>query len=325
MRIPRSLSDMFSRKHLDDDFRESYRKVLFGQYKSLNNPVDNPAARAEAESVVRLMEEKPEGESDKKLEWEDLYRLELAIIKLEPGNLLRRRAWILRNEYKEMASADEFKDYMASAPPVAGDNQDEELLRADLVRLQEELNWRYIVIWMLEAYRSEILKKLVRGTLVVILLAIGFMYWSSSVALVASWTDVNLPFLTAVVVPGIVGGLLSTLRRIQDLRFGNNADSDLSQLEQGNTGIYLSPFLGGIFAFILFLLFAAGFAAGDLFPKVEMDSLLVSGLEKMELKEVAKLIVWSFLAGFAEKLVPDRLERLAKSSDGKPAQTPTGT
>jgi hypothetical protein len=309
MNIPRSVRNMFCRDDLDDNFLESYKKVLFGQYRSLTNPVNNPAAKEEAESVLKMSEEE--------LDWDDLYRLDLAIIKLEPDNMLRRRAWILRNEYKEMASADELKDYIASVPPPADAGADAELLRADLVRLQEELNWRYIVTWMLEAYRSQILKRLVRRTLIVILLSIAFMYWGSSVAFVSSWTNVNLPFLAAIIVPGIVGGLISTVKRIQDIRFGNNADNDLSQLEQGNTGIYLSPFLGGIFAFILFFLFAGNLAAGDLFPKINMDNLLVSGLEKMELKEAAKLIVWCFLAGFAEKLVPDRLEQLTKSSNSK--------
>lgn len=307
MNILSAFRNLCSGDSLDRDFLESYRKVLFGQYQSLTNPVANPAAKAEADKVVGM----PVSE----IEWDDLYRLELAIIKLEPAIALRRRAWILRNEYKEMASPEEFKDYLASKPPPAEGDNDAEALRADLVRLQEELNWRYIVVWMLETFRGLLLQRLVRWTTGVVVVALGLMCWGESVAFAGSWTNTNLPMLAAIVVSGIMGGLVSTIRRVQGARFASNADLDLTGLEQGNTSLYLSPFLGGVFALVLFFLFAGGFVTGDLFPKVNLDGLLVSGIEKLELKEVAKLIVWSFMAGFAEKFVPDRLERLTQAAN----------
>ena len=289
---------------LDAQFLESYRKVLFGQYRALGRAAENSAAKAEADSITKM--------DPKDISWDDLYRLELAMIRLEPAAELRRRAWVLRNEYKELASPQEYKDYLASDPPKADATTDPEELRADLVRLQEELNWRYIVVWALEAYRSRILQRLVRFTLGVVVVSVCISYVATIVAFVGSWTDLNLPMLVAVIVPGIVGGLISTVRRTQGVRFGSNADMDLSQLEQGNTGIYLSPFLGGIFAFIVFFLFAGDFLKGDLFPKVDMNSLLVSQLEHLDYKEIAKVIIWSFIAGFAERLVPDRLDQLAQ-------------
>lgn len=304
--IGRKLSEWWSADGLDDTFFESYRKVLFGQYQSMGPSEDDPAARKEAEAIVNM--------DPDEIDWDDLYRLELAILKLEPELSLRRRAWILRNEYREMASAKEYNDYLASNPPDVRDS-DITLLRADLVQLQKELNWRYIVVWVLEAYRSLLLGRLVGWTLGIVLIALCLSFWGTSVAYVASWTGLNLPFLEATLLPGVVGGLMSTVRRIQSAHFGSNADLDLSQLEQGNSSVYLSPFLGGIFALVLFFLFASGYMIGDLFPKVTLDHLTVDGLESLEMKEVAKLVVWSFLAGFAEKLVPDRLERLTQAAN----------
>jgi len=153
-----------------------------------------------------------------------------------------------------------------------------------------------------------------RWTILIVLLSVVLTYWSSAVALAASWTNFSLPFLMSIVVPGIVGGLISTVQRIQVAHFDKNADLDLAQLERGNSGIYLSPFLGGVFALVLFFLFAGGFVMGDLFPKVTVDSLLVSGIESLEYKDMAKIVIWSFLAGFAEKLVPDRLQQIAQKN-----------
>lgn len=303
--ISQITTSLFSSRCLDDDFLESYRKLLFGQYQSTSGMIDDHAAKAEADEIVGMIPEK--------VTWNDLYRLELAMIRLAPDPMLRRKAWILRNEYKEMANPDEYKDYLASKYPDA-DSGDPVMLRADLVRLQEELNWRYVVVWMLESYRSNLLQSLMRWTILIVLLSVVLTYWSSAVALVASWTNFNLPFLMSIVVPGIVGGLISTVQRIQVAHFDKNADLDLAQLERGNSGIYLSPFLGGVFALVLFFLFAGGFVMGDLFPKVTVDSLLVSGIESLEYKDMAKIVIWSFLAGFAEKLVPDRLQQIAQKN-----------
>jgi len=291
---------------LDREFQDSYRNILFGQYRSLNNPVDDPKAKAEAESVINK-----EGEK-KEITWEDLYRLELAIIKLEPVDLLRRRTWILRQEYKEVASAEEIKDYYASNPPDPEKHEDAPLLRADCIRLQEELSWRYIVVWVLEEFRSKLTRRVLLWTGVFLLFALAF----ASPAIIAQigglWLSVNLPFLVLIVVPGVIGGLVSTLRRIQTVRLDGNADLALTQLDQGNAGVILSPFLGGVFAFLLFCLFAGSFLTGSLLPKVGLENLWGAGSQELDFAEIAKLVIWSFIAGFSERFVPDRLEKLGQ-------------
>src|SRR5690349_4234354 len=123
MSIKGRLRDLWTGKYLEAKFRNSYRSVLFGQYRG----IDAAEAKKEADEIVAKKEENTN--------WEDLYRLELAIIKLEPEAALRRRAWILRNEYEEVASPQEREDYRASHPPTASDG-DLTALRADLIRLQ---------------------------------------------------------------------------------------------------------------------------------------------------------------------------------------------
>ena len=79
----------------------------------------------------------------------------------------------------------------------------------------------------------------------------------------------------------------------------------------------LLPMIVGIFVLlILFLLFAGGLLEGTLFPKVNMDILKChANVAPLDGANLAKLFVWSFIAGFAEKLVPDRLQRIAAGAE----------
>jgi hypothetical protein len=68
--------------------------------------------------------------------------------------------------------------------------------------------------------------------------------------------------------------------------------------------------IGMVGALILYLTLRGHLLKGDMFPNFDMA-------EPFKTKDLAKLLVWSFLGGFSEKLVPETLERTeggAKSS-----------
>mgnify|MGYP001627905873 CR=1 FL=1 len=70
---------------------------------------------------------------------------------------------------------------------------------------------------------------------------------------------------------------------------------------------------GAIFGCILVLMFLGGFIAGDLFPALTQSGLgfrdIFFGMTHVS--NVAKLIVWAFVAGFSERLIPNLLNKLA--------------
>jgi hypothetical protein len=302
------------KKDLDKEFVNKYFTLLVGQYKTMNPTrfADNPEALAEAKKIADIYEN-----DITQITWEKIYRFELAILKLEPYESLCRKAWILREEYDEIATADEKKQYAASNPPKAdpADKDNESKLRADLVKIQEELNWAYTVLWVQEDYRSSSTKIIAIVALIVMLL-FGLMAEYE-----VKWDLVSAFLLPNVFMAGMLGGCVSTLRRIQAAKFASSSDLDLVELERGKWSIYCSPLLGGIFAAILCALFAGGLLEGTLFPKFKHDGELLFGCFSLECVEGAKLMVWSFIAGFAEELVPDRLDKLARSGkadkDGK--------
>ncbi|MBY5693628.1 hypothetical protein HFO41_33260 [Rhizobium leguminosarum] len=82
--------------------------------------------------------------------------------------------------------------------------------------------------------------------------------------------------------------------------------------------------IGGIAAFLIYLLIAGGLLAGDLFPSAVYSNDLLnpdasSRILAIPSVDLAKLLVWSVIAGFSERLLPDQLGRLENSiRDGGP-------
>lgn len=301
-----------STDYIDSDFLQSYRTLLAARYADIPRDSMDEKTRKEIEEVL--------SRDSIALAWEDLYGLELTFLKVEPEAMVRRRSWSLRSEYAEIASASEQKDYLASKPP--GDDSPIDSLRSDLICLQEEINWRYTVTWVLEEYRKQLVHRLLRGALAAILTVIGLTFWSTPLATLSTLTGINVVGIGIIVLSGMSGGLISTVRRIQAAKFGNNADIDLTQMSQGKTSIYVSPVLGAAFALVLFFLFAGSFLKGSMFPDVSFEMFSVKGLDQYRIAlsngSIARLVIWSFIAGFAESFVPDSLQRIVQSSqEGK--------
>lgn len=81
-----------------------------------------------------------------------------------------------------------------------------------------------------------------------------------------------------------------------------------------------------VFAFVLYMTFIAGLISGDMFPKF-VNTTVQSGGKFVNMKEfstivdpesykdVAKILVWSFIAGYSERFVPNLISQLIKGSE----------
>jgi hypothetical protein len=133
-----------------------------------------------------------------------------------------------------------------------------------------------------------------------------------------------VPYETLIFVAGTVGGVVNSFRRIQGLTRAKVQQPSAMTARLVTIQIYVSPFVGGIFAFVLYLIFMSGFVQGSLFP------VFASGQESYKTfrdfaalsvpatnADVAKAIVWAFMAGFSEGLVPNFISKLAKDAGQK--------
>ena len=127
-----------------------------------------------------------------------------------------------------------------------------------------------------------------------------------------------------IMISGAVGGFFSMQRRLQ---VASNSDTytTLVSLERGgDMAALLSPLSGAIFAVLLSLIFVAKIVvvSGGIFPNIitpEGNAGIsfvdfVSKTYPASGTDTAKLLIWSFIAGFAEQTVPDVLNRITNRS-----------
>jgi hypothetical protein len=120
---------------------------------------------------------------------------------------------------------------------------------------------------------------------------------------------------------GLIGGFLSIQQRMPSIGL-----NELRELSNSWSSILLIPINGGIFAIVLMLMFLSGILQGDMFPKfnhVQIDhNQLFDTFKDWLMKtfpqngvEVAKLLFWSFVAGFSERFVPQIIRKTAANAD----------
>ena len=355
-------------------------------------------------ALINRLETITEKRQKHELTWSDIYTFDLTLVDVRPPESLVRKAYDARAKYRSVAGQKEFDEYIASKPmdlgaiqidPTANPPKPNVLiereLRADIKYLLNKFYLYYALLPVREGLRDHLTKKAVLLTSIVVVL-VGL---AISFNLGGSWLVPGLEQYSAVVITvltvmlcGIVGGCVSMLQRIQSTSSEGDALFNLAALTNGWRGILLSPLYGGIFAVLLFILFAGGVLNGAVFPTIvtpsrsqvpapsptpivakaptpaptlapsasptasaksqstnapvpEASPAVRSEAQKVEpspspsaaakggvlqikdfLKETgpasgisyALLIIWSFLAGFAERLVPDTLNRLVQKN-----------
>ena len=120
---------------------------------------------------------------------------------------------------------------------------------------------------------------------------------------------------------GVVGGFVGLQRRLK-----STSEEDLALL--ANSWVYVC-LVGGILAVVLYVLFISQLVSGKLFPEFILDAQPGSTAATTGFAEIfavhggpvdyAKMMFWSFVAGFSERFVTDIVSRFdsASASDAK--------
>lgn len=197
-------------------------------------------------------------------------------------------------------------------------------LRDEAKALLDRAYRRYVLLPKVEQQRSAISRKMLMwvGGVALFLWACVFLYRHTD----QTWLGtVSIAYLTAAIA-GSLGATVSTLMRLQKIDTRREPLMLWMSLQQGAVSLWLSPIFGALFGLIFLLLMRAGLVSGALFPDFTKGDWPNSGLHiafencpghaacGAIYKDFTWIIMWTFAAGWAERLVPDVINRLTSQT-----------
>jgi hypothetical protein len=155
-----------------------------------------------------------------------------------------------------------------------------------------------------------------------IILTAGALLFFGGLFALTLYFESRLMISWVVFVCGIIGGFVSIQQRVKRI-----PDKELSLLCGSWFQILLIPIFGAVFSLVLYCIFLSGLLNSNIFPvfhfpvppktgantdfivKVLRETYPLTG------PDLAKLIFWSFVAGFAERFVPQIISNLTPDDD----------
>jgi len=280
-----------------------YVEQVIGEYESLRSatPASPAAPDPRPGAIIK------DYRDFKKTTWGELYRLERLLVQLETPEALRARIVPLRARHAALIG-------IAGPPLPAFDTAKPD---KDLVAYVESALREVNRLLAVTACRERLRKRRLAYLATAGLIGLGALIF-----LGAFLHHLHLQeWIWLVLVPlvGALGGLISSQRRVQSIPSVGESLTDMTNLHFFGRSLAASAMSGAIFAAILCLLFASGLLKGGLFPTVDLNVRLpMDPNVHMPSGNLARLLIWCFIAGFAEQFVPDTLDRLVSKSAKEP-------
>lgn len=266
-----------------------------------------------------------------------LFKIEIELLSLIPETALRERFWTIENRFNRVVPkgmADAFISSIGGALPAAADGE---------VLLQRA---RTLLGVIHSNYEVNFKRELLIRRLMTFVSAIAFVL----IAVSALTASVVVPLvgqraLLLIAIVGMAGAIISTIQRLQKATSRDAMVDDgifeLISLRIGWLSILMSFGIGGVSALFIYALISAGLLdtlvpqlAGsptnqNVLPEVcELGKTCAHWADQTyqalglhSRADLFKLTVYAFVAGFAERFVPDTINKLAK--DAFPPTTST--
>jgi hypothetical protein len=331
------------------DYNRNFCRQLKSEFASFNEESSpDPDACARFHQRLYILEQmlQDEAQDERQAALAELFEVEMLLLRAMPEGSIRAKAWSTRATYRRLAGEAIYAEYLASIPPDAY-KAPEARVRADVIDLTKGRHWWYLNAIVMEhgirRYQLTIRRWLGFGFFWLMVLNVAIAIhavaaYDGNHALFGRAVSVMLMALYA----GMLGATVSIARRVKYASSVPLSDTDpvirLSTIVNGDVGIQLSMIIGSTFALVFYFLCLARIAdtviASSLLPvfpppcdKIANQACndivrTFAGLIPVTSTDLAKLLIWCFIAGFAEKFVPDIFDKLAHPGDKEIRRAP---
>jgi hypothetical protein len=232
--------------------------------------------------------------------WTNAYAIEQLLVHLFDEGTLAREMHVRVREAKEALRPALAAHYAAEAEKtsVSADER-----RALLSRLVNDLQWRYTVSEVKRGYTKDITLKTSHLFIVSMLVFAGAVLVTLAFP---SLRELDLRLLVPAVLAGCWGAAFSMLSSLKERLEASELDA--LKVLRARWVLGSRVLIGAGAASILYFFFVSGLVTGSAFPALKP---IESGpaAPHIWLGTLAMLIVWCFIAGFSERLIPGLLAK----------------
>jgi hypothetical protein len=132
----------------------------------------------------------------------------------------------------------------------------------------------------------------------------------------------GVSFVLLLFLCGALGGITNNYLRLREIPVSEKDLMDPLTNKLAILQVYVSPVIAGVFGFILYSLFLSGIVQGSLFPdfsgiELKFDGVggLFTDVAPANNLDAARALIWAFIAGFSERMVPNILDKVAKEGE----------
>ncbi len=254
---------------------------------------------------------------------QDALTLQRVCVRFTPPETLKQRAECLRKRFQALVGNETYQACMSpratDKPPTTED------LRAEMDFILSEFLYVYLITPLRHQARGRLLRYCWRPFLAISTILVGLG------GLIAWQEGRPDRFATLALVPifGSMGAMISLQQRLENMPNRGDSLRYCIALDSGRATLWTTSIAGSVFAVIINLVFLAGMIEGDLFPSFDH----LHGIDQntpgvKPLADIALMLIWSFISGFAERLVPDtitKLTQILRSEEFRGDRRPTGT
>lgn len=308
------------------------------------NPDSSAINRDKAAQLQSLKDEfeKLDPEQGNRPKLGQLFKIELALVWLIPDVALQARFWTIEDRFQRVVPKSVVQSYrntLAAQPPGPVPNA---VLRQRARNLLDTIHANYLI----NLAREQLIRRLM-----FILTAVAVLVLIVCLTIIAVEEAPTLRAIVTVMLIGMSGAMISIIQRLQKATSRDAMVDDgifeLIGLRIGWVSVLLSVAIGGVFALFIYVLIAADIL-DQVLPKMSeggssgtgassppngshglgVDSFWADAMYRAlglrDQSDLFKLFVFAFASGFAERFVPDIINKLTKDVLPGP-QSPNGS